>query len=76
LQASTFCEAWPGVIQYAPSGLPLGIEMYRQYQQGCQATTTALRFATGLDRRLLRADIVRTREEYRPIFFGVTYDGF
>ncbi|MGB2818477.1 MAG: hypothetical protein WBC37_14770 [Burkholderiaceae bacterium] len=70
LQAPTFREAWPGVIQYAPRGLPLGIEMYRQYQQGYQATTTALRFATGLDRRFLRADIVRTGEEYRPRFWG------
>jgi hypothetical protein len=75
LQASTFRDAWLGLIQYSPSGLPVGIEMYRQYQQGYQATTTALRFATGADRWFIRAGVVRTSEEYRP-FVGVTFNGF
>ena len=75
LQASTFRDAWLGLIQYAPHGVPVAIEMYRQYQEGYQATTTALRFATGADRWFIRAGVVRTSEEYRP-FVGVTFNGF
>jgi hypothetical protein len=75
LQASTFRDAWFGLLQYSPSGLPVGIEIYRQYQEGYQATTTALRFATGVERWFLRAGVVRTSEEYRP-FVGITFNGF
>lgn len=75
LQASTFRSAWLGLIQYSPSALPFGIEMYRQVQEGYQATTTALRFATGVDRWFLRAGVVRTSGEYRP-FVGVTFNAF
>lgn len=75
LQASTFRDAWFGLIQYAPDGWPVGIEMYRQYQEGYQATTTALRFATGIERWFVRAGVVRTSGEYRP-FVGVTFNGF
>lgn len=75
LQASTFRDAWLGLLQYTPAGLPVGIEIYRQYQEGYQATTTALRFATGIDRWFVRAGVVRTSEEYRP-FIGVTFNAF
>lgn len=75
VQASTFRSAWLGLIQYSPSGLPVGIEMYRQYQEGYQATTTALRFNTGIDNWLVRVGVVRTSEEYRP-FVGVTFNAF
>ena len=75
LQASTFRNAWLGLVQYVPEGLPVGLEVYRQYQEGYQATTTALRVATGLDRWFLRAGVVRTSGEYRP-FVGVTFNGF
>lgn len=75
LQASTFRDAWLGLLQYTPTGLPVGIEIYRQYQEGYQATTTALRIATGVERWFLRAGVVRTSEEYRP-FVGVTFNAF
>ena len=75
LQASTFRNAWLGLVQYSPSGLPFGVEMYRQVQEGYQATTTALRFATGVDRWFVRAGVVRTSGEYRP-FVGVTFNAF
>lgn len=75
LQASTFRDAWFGLIQYTPRALPVGIEMYRQDQEGYQATTTALRFATGVERWFLRAGVVRTSEEWRP-FVGVTFNAF
>jgi hypothetical protein len=75
LQASTFRDAWLGLIQYTPSGLPVGLEMYRQDQDGYQATTTALRFNTGIDNWLFRVGVVRTNEEYRP-FVGVTFNAF
>lgn len=74
-QASTFRSAWLGLLQYTPTGLPVGIEMYRQYQEGYQATTTALRIATGVDNWLLRVGVVRTSNEYRP-FVGVTFNAF
>ena len=75
LQASTFRNAWLGLIQYSPSALPVGLEMYRQYQEGYQATTTALRIKTGLDNWLVRLGVVRTSDEYRP-FVGVTFNAF
>ncbi len=75
VQASTFRGAWLGLIQYSPTDFPVGIEMYRQTQEGYQATTTALRVATGLDRWYLRAGVVRTSGEYRP-FIGVAFNGF
>ena len=75
VQASTFRNAWLGLIQYSPTNVPVGIEMYRQVQEGYQATTTALRVATGIDRWFLRAGVVRTSGEYRP-FVGITFNGF
>jgi hypothetical protein len=75
LQVSTFRDAWLGLIQYAPEGWPVALEMYRQDQDGYQATTTALRFATGVERWFVRAGVVRTSDEYRP-FVGVTFNGF
>ncbi len=74
-QASTFRNAWLGLIQYNPSGLPFGFEMYRQSQEGYQATTTALRFNTGLDNWLFRVGVVYTSNEYRP-FVGVAFNAF
>jgi hypothetical protein len=75
VQASTFRDAWFGLLQYSPSGWPVGIEMSRQTQEGYQATTTALRFNTGIERWFVRAGVVRTSEEYRP-FVGITFNGF
>jgi hypothetical protein len=75
LQASTFRDAWFGLIQYTPGGLPVGLEMYRQYQEGYQATTTALRIKTGIDNWLVRVGAVRTSNEYRP-FVGLTFNAF
>jgi hypothetical protein len=75
LQASTFRSAWLGLLQYSPAGWPVGIEVMRQYQEGYQATTTALRFNPGIDRWYLRAGVVRTSEEYRP-FVGITFNAF
>lgn len=75
LQASTFRNSWLGLIQYTPTGFPVALEMYRQHQETYQATTTALRIATGVERWFLRAGVVRTSGEYRP-FVGVTFNGF
>ena len=75
LQASTFRDAWFGLIQYTPGGLPVGLEMYRQYQEGYQATTTALRIKTGIDNWLVRVGAVRTSNEYRQ-FVGLTFNAF
>lgn len=75
VQASTFRDAWFGLLQYSPSGWPVGIEVSRQYQEGYQATTTALRVATGIERWFVRAGVVRTSDEYRP-FVGITFNGF
>jgi hypothetical protein len=75
LQASTFRNAWFGLLQYAPAALPVGLEVYRQSQEGYQATTTALRFDTGIDNWLVRVGAVRTSGEYRP-FVGVTFNAF
>jgi hypothetical protein len=49
--------------------------MYRQYQEGYQATTTALRIKTGVDNWLVRVGAVRTSNEYRP-FVGLTFNAF
>lgn len=75
LQASTFRSAWFGLVQYSPAGWPVGIDLSRQTQEGYQATTTALRFNTGIERWFLRLGVVRTSEEYRP-FVGVSFNGF
>lgn len=75
VQASTFRDAWLALIQYQPTGLPVALEMYRQDQEGYQATTTALRIATGIERWFFRVGAVRTSGEYRP-FVGVTFNGF
>lgn len=75
LQASTFRSAWLALAQYNPAGWPVGFEIYRQYQEGYQATTTALRFNTGLDNWLFRVGVVRTSNEYRP-FIGVAFNAF
>jgi hypothetical protein len=75
VQASTFRNAWLALIQYQPTGLPVALEMHRQDQEGYQATTTALRIATGIERWFVRVGAVRTSGEYRP-FVGVTFNGF
>lgn len=75
VQASTFREAWLGLVQYSPSGWPVALELMRQHQETYQATTTALRFASGIDRWFFRVGVVRSEEEYRP-FVGLTFNGF
>jgi hypothetical protein len=75
VQASTFRNAWFAMLQYAPSQWPVAAEISRQQQVTYQATTTALRFSTGIDRWYLRVGVVRAQEEYRP-FVGVTFNAF
>jgi hypothetical protein len=75
LQASTFRNAWLALVQYAPGGWPVAFEISRQQQVTYQATTSALRFSTGVERWFVRVGVVRAEEEYRP-FVGITFNAF
>lgn len=74
-QASSFRHTWLGVLQYAPSGQPIAFEWLRYHENSYQASTAALRLATGVPHWFVRLGALRANGQTRP-FVGVTYNAF
>lgn len=74
-QASSFRNSWFAAVQYAPTRLPVSVELSSYNEATYRSVSTALRISIGVPHWFVRVGATRADGDTVP-FIGITYNGF